>query len=50
MDLLLHGICGSGDAAAGLAADRPQARPAAAVRDAEGLVQVQVAHVRTDGA
>src|SRR5690606_20293487 len=31
-------------------ADRADARPAAAVRDAEGLVEVEVADVRADGA
>jgi hypothetical protein len=32
----------------GAHADRADARPAAAVRDAEGLVQVEVAHVGAD--
>ena len=45
-----EGVCGQEGLEVGLHADGPHARAAAAVGDAEGLVQVQVAHIRTDDA
>jgi hypothetical protein len=45
-----HGVGGQEGRQVGLHADGAHARAAAAVRDAEGLVQVEVAHVGADDA
>ena len=43
-----HGVRGEEGGEVRLDGDRPDAGAAAAVRDAEGLVQVQVRHVATE--